>query len=99
MVFGKKKQKQPEPTEDLSHVPFQSAVDKESQGEETQPSVEELKQQIEDLKKQTLQTNPTPPQQNSKARIIGCEILDNGLWKFTFISNVPMGEMGQEFDI
>ena len=40
-----------------------------------------------------------PKVSKQKARIISSEILDNGLMKFTFISNIKMGDIGQEFDL
>ena len=42
---------------------------------------------------------PTKIVSKQKARIISSEILDNGLMKFTFISNIKMGDIGQEFDL
>ena len=42
---------------------------------------------------------PTKVISKSKARIISSEILDSGLMKFTFISNIKMGDIGQEFDL
>jgi len=94
-MFGKdkKKKEQVKQPQRLDTVPFQSAV---NQGEgQTQP----LQQQIEQQAQQEI-APIQPPQPEAKAKIIGCELdPETGLWKFTFVSNAPMGEMGQEFDI
>ena len=69
----------------LNQIPFQSAANQKiNQGEETQEPTQ----------------FPEPIQKEiNKARIIGCEILENNLFKFTIISNAIIGDVGQEFDI
>ncbi|HUS51423.1 MAG TPA: hypothetical protein VMZ91_14735 [Candidatus Paceibacterota bacterium] len=84
-MFNKNKKKQIEQVaEQLDTVPFQSAIQREEQLQKVQQPIAPIQ----------------PPQPETKARIIGCELdPETGLWKFTFLSNAPMGEVGQEFDI
>lgn len=58
--------------------------------------------QIEEPVEETVEEEPIEEEAAktiSKARIISCEVLENGLMKFTFISNIKMGELGQEFNL
>jgi hypothetical protein len=69
-------------------------TEEEADSEEDMVEEESVEDEVEDELPVITRKKPV-----SKARIVYCEQLENGLKKYTFISNVSMGELGQEFNL